>query len=68
MIRSSHRIFDVFHWPFTNITLWVLISVCLLDSTVPGAMPISFVLGAALMWNAVFRGNLAVGVTALGES
>lgn len=67
-IRSSHRIFEVFFWPIVDITLWGLISVHLRDATVPGALPISVLLGAALMWDVVFRGNLAVGVTVLEES
>lgn len=67
-IRSSHRIFEVFFWPVIDIVLWGLISVYLRDVASPGAVPISVLLGAALMWDVVFRGNLAVGVTVLEES
>lgn len=67
-IWSSHRIFEVFFWPIVDIVLWGLISVYLRDATLPGVLPVGFLLGAALMWDVVFRGNLAVGVTVLEES
>ncbi len=67
-LHSPHRIFEVFFWPVVDIVLWGFLTVYLRGVTDPVAVPVGFLLGAALLWDVIFRGNLAVGVAFLEES
>lgn len=67
-LHSGHRIFEVFFWPVVDILLWGFLTVYLRDATTSVSLPVGALLGGALLWDVIFRGQLAVGVSFLEES
>ncbi len=67
-IHSPFRNFEMFFWPLVDVVLWGFLTVYLRDLSSDLAVTASFLLGGMLLWDIMFRGKLAIGISILEES
>lgn len=67
-LHSPFRNFEMFFWPLVDVVLWGFLTVYLRGLSPELATTASFLLGGMLMWDIMFRGKLAIGISILEES
>lgn len=67
MLHTPAEIFELLYWPFFDLLAWGLLTDFLERGTVDLPLPITFLIGAALLWNVLYRTQLGIAVTFLNE-
>ena len=67
-IHSPTRLIELGFWPVVDLVLWGLITTFLLGAGAELPVPVSFFLGAVIMWDLVFRSKNAVALCLLEEA
>ncbi len=67
-LHSPFRNFEMFFWPLVDVVLWGFLTIYLRRLSPELAVTAAFLLGGMLMWDIMFRGNLAIGISVLEES
>jgi ABC-2 type transport system permease protein len=67
-VQSPVRIFESSFWPVVDLLLWGILTTYLQRTETEFPVPISFLLGGALLWELVFRAKNTVALTFLEES
>jgi ABC-2 type transport system permease protein len=67
-IHSPARIVELGFWPIVDLVLWGMITTFLLRAGAELPVPVSFFLGAVIMWDLVFRSKNAVALCLLEEA
>lgn len=65
--NSWPRFIEALFWPFLNLIMWGLLSKFLSETTQSIALPFSFLIGAAILWEIVLRGSMATMMPLLEE-
>ena len=66
-IHSPTRLVELAFWPVIDLVLWGMITVFLSRSGTELPVPVSFFLGAAILWDMVFRAKNGVAICLLEE-
>jgi ABC-2 type transport system permease protein len=66
-IHSPTRLIELAFWPVVDLILWGMITVFLVRSGAELPVPVSFFLGAVLLWDMVFRAKNGVALCLLEE-
>lgn len=67
-IHSPTRLIELAFWPVIDLVLWGLITTFLLGAGAELPVPVSFFLGAVIMWDLVLRSKNAVALCLLEEA
>jgi ABC-2 type transport system permease protein len=67
-IHSPTRLIELGFWPVVDLVLWGLITTFLLGAGAKLPVPVSFFLGAVILWDLVFRSKNAVALCLLEEA
>jgi ABC-2 type transport system permease protein len=67
-IHSPARLVELGFWPVIDLVLWGMITTFLLRAGAELPVPVSFFLGAVIMWDLVFRSKNAVALCLLEEA
>jgi ABC-2 type transport system permease protein len=67
-IHSPARVIELGFWPVVDLVLWGMITTFLLRAGAELPVPVSFFLGAVIMWDLVFRSKNAVALCLLEEA
>jgi ABC-2 type transport system permease protein len=67
-IHSPTRMIELGFWPIVDLLLWGLITKFLLSSGAELPIPVTFFLGAILLWDLVFRSKNSVALCLLEEN
>jgi ABC-2 type transport system permease protein len=67
-IHSPARMIELGFWPIVDLVLWGMITTFLLRAGAELPVPVSFFLGAVIMWDLVFRSKNAVALCLLEEA
>lgn len=59
--------FDLIYWPFFDLLSWGLLTTYLQSGDVELPVPVAFLIGAALLWNVLFRVQNDISLTFLGD-
>ena len=65
--RSLPRVMEIIYWPFLDLVVWGFITVYL--ATFQGQMPavVTFLLGALILWDVLFRSQQGITISFLEE-
>src|SRR5574341_2080853 len=65
--RSLPRLMEIFYWPFLDLVVWGFISVYLMRAQ--GQLPgiVTFLLGALILWDVLFRAQQGITISFLEE-
>jgi ABC-2 type transport system permease protein len=65
--RSTFRMLDIFFWPVMDLLVWGFLSVYMLkiSNAVPAA--VTFLVGAIILWNVLFRAQQVISVSYLDD-
>jgi len=65
--RSLPRMMEIIYWPFLDLVVWGFITVYL--ATFQGSMPavVTFLLGALILWDVLFRSQQGIAISFLEE-
>ena len=65
--RSTFRMLDIFFWPVMDLLVWGFLSVYMLkiSNAVPAA--VTFLVGAIILWNVLFRAQQVIAVSYLDD-
>lgn len=65
--RNSFRAMDVFFWPMMDLLVWGFLTVYMLKvgNALPGA--ITFLIGAVIMWNVLYRAQQVISIAFLED-
>jgi ABC-2 type transport system permease protein len=66
-IHSPTRLIELAFWPVIDLVLWGMITTFLAGSATELPIPVSFFLGAVILWDLVFRSKNAVALCLLEE-
>ena len=64
---SGPRIIDLIYWPAVQVTLWGFIQSFLMEQSTYFAQAFGILLGAVLLWDILFRGQIGLNVAFLEE-
>jgi len=67
-IHSPARLIELGFWPIIDLVLWGMITTFLIRAGAELPVPVSFFLGAVIMWDLVFRSKNAVALSLLEEA
>jgi ABC-2 type transport system permease protein len=67
-VNSPARLIELGFWPIVDLVLWGMITTFLLRAGAELPVPVSFFLGAVIMWDLVFRSKNAVALCLLEEA
>jgi ABC-2 type transport system permease protein len=67
-IHSPARLIELGFWPIVDLVLWGMITTFLIRAGAELPVPVSFFLGAVIMWDLVFRSKNAVALSLLEEA
>ena len=67
-IHSPARVIELGFWPIIDLVLWGMITTFLMRAGAELPVPVSFFLGAVIMWDLVFRAKNAVAFSLLEEA
>ncbi len=65
--RSLARLMEIFYWPVLDLLVWGFVTVYLQRSEVQLPHVVSFLLGALILWDVLFRSQQGVSVSFLEE-
>ena len=65
--RSLPRLMEIFYWPFLDLVVWGFISIYLMrfQGQLPGV--VTFLLGALILWDVLFRAQQGITISFLEE-
>ncbi len=66
--HTPAEIFDVFYWPFFDLLAWGLLASFIEKGDVDLPVPIAYLLGAALLWNVLWRTQNSICMVFLGDT
>lgn len=66
--HTPAEIFDVLYWPFFDLLAWGLLASFIEKGDVELPVPIAYLLGAALLWNVLWRTQNSVCLVFLGDT
>jgi ABC-2 type transport system permease protein len=66
-IHSPTRMIEIGFWPVIDLVLWGMITTFLAGSATELPIPVSFFLGAVILWDLVFRAKNAIALCLLEE-
>lgn len=67
-LHSFYRWTEIGFWPVVDVVMWGFLMVYLQESSGGATSPAAFLLGAAILWNVILRGQVWMGVAFLEET
>lgn len=68
LTHTPAEVFDILYWPFFDLLAWGLLASFIQKGDVDLPVPIAFLLGAALLWNVLWRTQNSVCMVFLGDT
>jgi ABC-2 type transport system permease protein len=66
--HTPAEIFDVLYWPFFDLLAWGLLASFIQQGQVELPVPIAYLIGAALLWNVLWRTQNSICMVFLGDT